>query len=176
MNTELVVAVAQILTGAATLTVAVFLAAQLVVQRKVLVRAHEDADRELTLTSLGLLQEYLLSRITDDSLRKVYANRHDDLSRLNATDLDGLTTYFRVGYLLTNTEWKLNRNRNLPGYYIKRFDGLMDSEGGRQYYVKWGRAILNQLKLVEIADEVYENLEGGPVPASAGQAIGFVKV
>ena len=60
MNTELVVAVAQILTGAATLVVAIFLAAQFVVQRKVLVRAHEDADRELTLTSLGLLQEYLL--------------------------------------------------------------------------------------------------------------------
>ena len=113
MITELVVAVAQILTGAATLVVAIFLAAQFVVQRKVLVRAHEDADRELTLTSLGLLQEYLLSRITDDSLRNVYANRHDDLSSLNVADLDGLTTYFRVGYLLTNTEWRPNRNRNM---------------------------------------------------------------
>ena len=50
----------------------------------------------------------------------------------------------------------------------------MDSLGGREYYVKNGRAILNRAKLVEIADEVFEELDGNPVPDSAGKAIGFV--
>ena len=72
MDTELTVAVAQILTGAATLVVAFFLAGQVALQRKVLSRAHEDADRELTLTSLGLFLQYLQSRTTSDSLRQFY--------------------------------------------------------------------------------------------------------
>ena len=51
MDTELTVAIAQILTGAATLVVAVFLAGQLVIQRKLLDRAHEDAEVELSISS-----------------------------------------------------------------------------------------------------------------------------
>ena len=167
MDTELTVAVAQILTGAATLVVAFFLAGQLALQRKVLSRAHEDA-------SLGLFLQYLQSRTTSDSLRQLYAKRHEGLDNLDASDLDGLSTHLRAGYLLTNTEWRLNRNRNLPGYYIKRFDGLMDSVGGRQYYVQSGRAIINQPNLIEFADDVYAKLEGNPVPETAGKAIGFV--
>ena len=174
MDTDLTVAVAQILTGAATLVVAFFLAGQVALQRKVLSRAHEDADRELTLTSLGLFLQYLQSRTTSDSLRQLYAKRHEGLDSLDAPDFDGLSTHLRAGYLLTNTEWRLNRNRNLPGYYIKRFDGLMDSVGGRQYYVQSGRAIINQPNLIEFADEVYAKLEGKPVPETAGKAIGFV--
>ena len=49
MDTEIVVSVAQIMTAAATLIVAVFLAGQLVLQRKVLTRAHNDAEIELSL-------------------------------------------------------------------------------------------------------------------------------
>ena len=97
MDTELTVAVAQILTGAATLVVAFFLAGQVVLQRKVLSRAHEDADRELTLTSLGLFLQYLQSRTTSDSLRQLYAKRHEGLDSLDAPDLDGLSTHLRAG-------------------------------------------------------------------------------
>jgi hypothetical protein len=70
--------------------------------------------------------------------------------------------------------WKLNRNRNLPEYYIKKFDDLMGSVGRRQYYVQSGRAIINQPTLIEFADEVYAKLEGNPVPKTAGKAIGFI--
>jgi len=50
----------------------------------------------------------------------------------------------------------------------------LDSVAGREYYVQTGRAILNQERLVEIADEVFEELAGEPLPAEAGRAIGFV--
>lgn len=93
---------------------------------------------------------------------------------MDVPDLDGLSAHLRAGYLLTNTEWGLNRNSNLPGYYIKRFDGLMDSVGGRQYYVQSGRAIINQPNLIEFTNEVYAKLEGNPVPKTAGKAIDFV--
>ena len=105
---------------------------------------------------------------------ELYAKRHEGLDSSDAPDLDGLSTHFRAGYLLTNTEWRLNRNRNLPGYYIKRFDGLMDSVEGRQYYVQSGRAIISQPTLIEFANEVYAKLEGNPVPKTARKAVGFV--
>ena len=49
MDTELVIGIAQILTAIATLIVAVFLAGQLIIQKGALIRAHRDAERELSL-------------------------------------------------------------------------------------------------------------------------------
>ena len=59
MDTEIVVSVAQIMTAAATLIVAVFLAGQLVLQRKVLTRAHNDAEIELSLSSNTFLERHI---------------------------------------------------------------------------------------------------------------------
>ena len=175
MDWEPVVALAQIGTGLATLILATFLAAQIILQRKALDRAHEDEERELSLSSYALFQEHLHSRITSDSLRKVYASRDEGLNGLDKSDLDAITTYFRAGYLLTNIEWRLKRRDRVLGYFIRRFDAFMDSIGGRQYYVRWGRGILNQPALLELADDVYEKLEGQPVPESAAQSISLVQ-
>ena len=174
MDTDSIVVVAQLLTGLATLIVAIFLAGQFVLQRKVLDRAHLDAERELTLSSLSLFQDHLNSRVTNESVRNLYAKRHEGLSNLSTSEFDGITTHFRMGYLITNNEWSLGRAKNFPGYYIKRFQGYLDSVAGREYYVQTGRAILNRDRLVEIADEVFEELTGEAVPAEAGRAIGFV--
>ena len=175
MDWEPIFAVAQIGTGLATLTLAAFLAAQIILQRKALDRAHEDAERELSLSAYALFQEHLHSRITSDSLRQVYSLRDEGLDGLNKVDLDVISTYFRAGYLLTNIEWRLKRRNRVLGYFIRRFDNFMDSIGGRQYYVRWGRGILNQPALLELADDVYEKLEGQPVPESAAQAITLVQ-
>ena len=94
MDWEPIFAVAQIGTGLATLTLAAFLAAQIILQRKALDRAHEDAERELSLSSYALFQEHLHSRITSDSLRQVYSLRDEGLDGLNKVDLDVISTYF----------------------------------------------------------------------------------
>ena len=51
MDTDLVIAMAQLLTGIATLIVATFLAAQLMMQKKQLEIAHIDSDRNLAFAS-----------------------------------------------------------------------------------------------------------------------------
>ncbi|SVC14516.1 uncharacterized protein METZ01_LOCUS267370, partial [marine metagenome] len=94
MDWEPIVALAQIGTGIATLALASFLAAQIVLQRKALGRAHEDAERELALSSHALFQEHLHVRITNESLRQIYAKRDEGLDGLKTVDLDGVTTYF----------------------------------------------------------------------------------
>ena len=57
MDSELVIGVAQMVTGIATLVVAFFLAGQLMIQRRALDRAHHDADRSLSLQSLQMRTE-----------------------------------------------------------------------------------------------------------------------
>ena len=54
MNWEPIVALSQIGTGLATLMLAAFLAAQIILQRKSLDRAHEDAERELSLSLIHI--------------------------------------------------------------------------------------------------------------------------
>ena len=174
MNWEPIVALSQIGTGLATLMLAAFLAAQIILQRKSLDRAHEDAERELSLSAYALFQEHLHTRIANEPLRQIYASRDGGLDGLSKADLDAISTYFRAGYLLTNIEWRLKQRNRVLGYFIRRFDGFMDSDGGRQYYVRWGRGILNQPALLQLADEVYEKLEGRPVPDTAAKSITIV--
>ena len=81
MDWDPVVAISQILTGLATLIVAVFLAGQLKLQSKSLDRAHEDANRELTMSSVSLNLDYMLSRTTREEIRDSWSKRHLDLIR-----------------------------------------------------------------------------------------------
>ncbi|MDE0745090.1 MAG: hypothetical protein OSB66_05100 [SAR202 cluster bacterium] len=68
MEAKFVVAIAQITTGIATLIVALFLAGQILLQRKALDRARQGADRELSMSSAALDQELLLSRTTREQI------------------------------------------------------------------------------------------------------------
>ena len=98
MDWEPVVAVSQIATGLATLIVAVFLAGQFALQRKALNRAHEDADRDLSMSSVSLLQDYQLYRYTKEQTSKVWAKRDEGLDSFNESEYDTITTYLRIGY------------------------------------------------------------------------------
>ena len=82
MYTELVVSVAQILTGAATLIVAVFLAGQLVLQRRVLARAHNDIEIELSISSNAFWKYISILKVISESLRKAYLKRNQDFHSL----------------------------------------------------------------------------------------------
>ena len=76
------VSVAQILTGAATLIVAVFLAGQLVLQRRVLARAHNDIEIELSISSNAFWKYISILKVISESLRKAYLKRNQDFHSL----------------------------------------------------------------------------------------------
>ena len=107
MDTELVVAIAQITTGIATLIVGLFLAGQILLQRKALDRAHQDADRELSMSSAALDQELLMSRTTREQIKKSWGKREEGLDNLDGEEVDALNVYFRAGFVLSNTMWRL---------------------------------------------------------------------
>ena len=167
MDTEIVVSVAQIMTAAATLIVAVFLAGQLVLQRKVLTRAHNDAEIELSLSSNAFWKDISVLKVLSEPLRKAYLKRDQDFHSLSKEDTDVLTEYYEQMYSFLNMEWRLGRLDRNPVYYSLRIQQLMDSNVGQQYYEELGRTILSATEdyvgLRDLADSVYENHAGGPV-------------
>tara|TARA_B100001013_G_C24449461_1_gene378980 strand:- start:91 stop:600 length:510 start_codon:yes stop_codon:yes gene_type:complete len=167
MDTEIVVSVAQIMTAAATLIVAVFLAGQLVLQRKVLTRAHNDAEIELSLSSNAFWKDISVLKVLSEPLRKAYLKRDQDFHSLSKEDTDVLIEYYEQMYSFLNMEWRLGRLDRNPVYYSLRIQQLMDSNVGQQYYEELGRTILSATEdyvgLRDLADSVYENHAGGPV-------------
>ena len=97
METGFVVAVAQIATGIATLVVALFLAAQLFLQRKQLEIAHQDSFRELGFAARTRNEELLLARLTNKSLLNSYMKGGASLE----TPSDEETHQF-INYILSN--------------------------------------------------------------------------
>ena len=57
-------------------------------QRKVLNRAYKDAERELTLPSIALIQDHSHSRKTGEPLRKAYERRNEGFENINDSDSD----------------------------------------------------------------------------------------
>ena len=161
MDTELIVAVAQIDTGLATLVVALFLAGQILLQRKALDRAHTDAERDQSLSSFSLVQDHFHLRISSDALREAYDKRHEGLNKLTASDADLLRTYFSTAYARINTEFRLGRLTSHPDYYRRVYGGLMDSKAGLQYYEEHGRALVKAYdptgERVLLTDEIYNS-------------------
>ena len=161
MDTDLTVAIAQIITGTATLIVALFLAAQILLQRKALDRAQTDAESELSLSSFALVQDHFHLRISSDALREAYDKRDEGLDKLSESEASILRTYFYTAYARINTEYRLGRLSSRPDYYRRMYAGLMDSESGLQYYEERGRTLVvaydSTGERVSLTDEIYHS-------------------
>ena len=105
MDTDLVIAVAQLLTGIATLIVATFLAAQLMMQKKQLEIAHIDSNMKLAFVSRTRTQELTLAQITSESLLSAYENAKDGFDELDDTDARRFFGMQREFYVQLLTEW-----------------------------------------------------------------------
>ena len=110
METDLIIGLAQVLTGAATFVVAIFLAGQLLIQRSALNRAHQDAERELAFASRSTINSIILGRITSDGLASAVSRGFDDIDSLtDPSDLLRFTGYMRQTYQAFIMEWLLSR-------------------------------------------------------------------
>ena len=89
METELIIAVAQLLTGIATFTVATFLAAQLMMQKKQLEIAHRDSNRNLASASRTRTQELTFAQITSEPMVTAYENARTGIEEISDAELVG---------------------------------------------------------------------------------------
>ena len=169
METDLVVSIAQIATGLATLVVAMFLAGQLIIQRRHLEIAQQDSVRNLGFAASTRNEEISLARLTNRPLLESYMNAGEAQGTQTKIDSHIFFNYMRLMYLQMINEWNLGVNDNNVEYFKGRLGVLMGTVGERGYYVSNGRIIVNTVfgleELTRLGDIVYEELEGSPVPA-----------
>ena len=169
METGFVVAIAQIATGIATLVVALFLAAQLILQRRQLDIAHQDSFRELGFAARTRNEELLLARLTNKSLLNSYMKLGAGIESASNEETHQFLNYMRLLYLQMINEWNLGVNAKNIEYFKGRLGTLMGTVGERRYYLTNGRIIVGTVfqlsDLMKLGDIVYEELEGNPVPA-----------
>ena len=162
MDWDQLATVSQLVTGAATLAVAVFLWNQLKVQ-------HRDSEREFAFANENRQQNLNVALFADEPTGKLLWK--------GSTDWDSLSPdeHFRFRYLLTQryvnswNAWRLRRD----GENVNRFRGqwelLLEHPGQRRFHEEHGRDLLrlaegfkldpNSKSLFNLIEEVYEELE-----------------
>tara|TARA_Y100000814_G_scaffold187834_1_gene137575 strand:- start:187 stop:678 length:492 start_codon:yes stop_codon:yes gene_type:complete len=152
------VAIAQIITGTATLIVALVLVYQLRQQ-------HKDSDIQLSMDAIKLMQTQFYLGMDNIEFRKIYSKREEGLEFYNNEELGMMKDYFQFQYVRINTEWRLGRLSKNPEYYRVNYLSIMNSKSGMDYYKLFGRTLIintnfGDSKILEYADKVYEELSG----------------
>ena len=162
--------IAQIVTGIATLIVAVVLLFQIRIQQKNLEVLHRDAERDLSLRSWQMLIDDAHLIIKNDEFRKIYDKRHKGFKSLSSSEKSALENYFMVWLGRINTDYRLGRLGQEEYYYKMHFEKLMDSKAGIEFYETIGRDIFkntpkknreSHIKFLQgVGDTVYKQVTG----------------
>ena len=162
--------IAQIITGTATLLVAIALLWQLVLQRKSLKISHQDAERDLSLRSWQMMIDEFYLVIKNNDFRKIYDKRHKGLKSLTSEEASALENFFFISLGRINTDYRLGRVGKEEYYYRLHFERLMDSKAGIEYYKSTGRDLFNNTPkegrkehlefLQGLGDKIYEEITG----------------
>ena len=111
-----IIEMAQLVTGIATIIVASVLMWQMVIQKRTLDIAHNDADAHMSLTAMDTrsrTNEWFAEKCTSEMLEKF----DKGLDSLNEKERLILQTYYRSTSRVLATEWRLGRLIDKPWYY-----------------------------------------------------------
>ena len=170
MDTELTVAIAQILTGTATLVVAVFLAGQLILQRKVLDRAPDDAERDLVFSAAIRRDSIVFARLSNPVLEETVMTGMSDLSELKEPiEVHRFQSYIRLLESCINYDWTLGRDDNTLSMFQNQINSLLSTSSMRTHYRNVGRGNIHHPELRKLMDEKYEVLEGTKIENSSAE-------
>tara|TARA_Y100000590_G_scaffold378689_1_gene445821 strand:+ start:400 stop:912 length:513 start_codon:yes stop_codon:yes gene_type:complete len=128
-----VLEVAQLVTGISTLIVASVLIWQMVIQKRTLDIAHNDADSSMTLSAIQIHSEnrkWFVESTTKATLEKMKKGLEylDEIERLH---LDAHITNL---HFVLSAEWRLGRRGRLKAYYKLMYYryGLMEYKASRE--------------------------------------------
>ena len=162
--------IAQIITGTATLIVALALLWQLRLQKKNLDISHQDAERDLSLRSWQMMIDEIYLVIKNDDFRKIYDKRHQGFNSLTSEEASALENFYYILLGRINTDYRLGRVGKEEYYYRLHFERLMDSKAGIEFYDSTGRDIFNytpqkgkeeHLEFLQgLGDQIYEETTG----------------
>ena len=153
MDWDQLATISQLVTGAATLAVAVFLWNQLKVQ-------HRDSERDFVHAVESRQQDLTIAMWCDDATAKICWKAASDWSSLSPDEKNRMRYIYQMFYMHVWNAWRLNR----PGDNLDRFKTqwgqLLEYPGQRRFYEERGREFLpNDSSLLELAEGVYQDLE-----------------
>ena len=174
METDLIVAVAQISTGVATLLVAIFLATQIVLQRKQLDRAHLDAERELAFSAAVRRDNIVFARLSNPTVESTFMKGWEDLSNLEGpAEINRFQSYARLLESCLNYDWTLGRDNNELSMFDNQIEVLLSNDSMRKHYQQVGRRNIHHPELRRLMDERYELLAGKPIDVDMNSDTGY---
>ena len=153
MDWDQLATVAQLVTGLATLGVAVLLVSQLKVQ-------HRDSERDFAFANENRQQNMTLGLFGDEATGQLQwkaATQWDELTEEKANRFRFLQQSL---YLMLWNAWRLKRDGDSLDRFKLQWGQLLEHPGQRRFHEKWGRNISQRDPVFsQIAEEVYEELE-----------------
>ena len=158
MDWDQVATISQLVTGAATLAVAAFLAVQLRLQRKDSERAHRDSEREILYTAQGRVQDLMRTVMTSD-FGPIWTKGGQDFDSLNPVEKE---QYRGFGYSLMTLQ-SVNSQSGHEGLdhgvesrLRVQTEGTWKSwPGMATYYEQYGRSHTYNPDLMALYDSIF---------------------
>ncbi|MQF84394.1 MAG: hypothetical protein FI736_06225 [SAR202 cluster bacterium] len=158
--------IAQLVTGVATLIVASVLIWQMIIQKRTLDIAHNDADSSMSLTAVENKINLNTWFSTNSSIEMI-EKMDKSLESLNPKEKDILSSYAFGHVLLLITEWRLGRMNQNPIYFRNQIRSLFERKAVRELMLE-KRANMGETVtkggVMSIMDEVYEEITGEKLP------------
>jgi len=153
MDWDQLATVSQLVTGAATLLVAVFLWNQLKVQ-------HRDSERDFAFANETKQQDLLASWYSDESASNLLWKAYNSYESLAPEEELRFRLMYQQMYLHQLNAWRLKRDGDDLRRWRLQWRRILASAGERRYLEDWGRPILElDQSLCEFVDEIYQELE-----------------
>ena len=145
--------VSQLVTGAGTLLVAVFLWNQLKVQ-------HRDSERDFVHAVEGRQQDLTSVMFCDDGTAKVVWKAASDWSSLSPEEKNRIRFIYQMFYMHIWNGWRLKRDGDDVERFKVQWGQILEYPGQRRFYEERGRDFLmRDPSLLELAEGVYQELE-----------------
>ncbi len=153
MGWDQIATVAQLVTGIATLAVAVLLVSQLKVQ-------HRDSERDFAFANETKQQDLIASWYSDESASNLSWKTYNSYEALAPEDVHRFRLMYQQMYLHQLNAWRLKRDGDDLRRWRLQWERILGSPGQRRYLEDWGRPILElDQSLCEFVEEIYQELE-----------------
>ena len=144
---------AQLVTGAATLLVAVFLWNQLKVQ-------HRDSERAFAFANETKQQDLLASYYSDESASNLLWKANHSYESLAPEELNRFRLMYQQMYLHQLNSWRLKRDGDDLRRWRLQWERILATPGQRRYLEDFGRPLLElDVGLSEFVEEIYQELD-----------------
>ena len=145
--------VSSLVTGAATLLVAVFLWNQLKVQ-------HRDSERDFAFANETKQQDLFASWYSDESASNLLWKAFNSYESLAPEEELRFRLMYQQMYLHQLNAWRLKRDGDDLRRWRLQWERILGSAGQRRYLEDWGRPILElDQSLCEFVEKIYQELE-----------------